>query len=624
MNKEIKIIQEQTDKLVAFFGLICSIVLIIYTSLVIGRIVYIIVGVFTFISCITWLIIRKNASLKVIKSLSATENLSLASLFFIIFLCSTLSFYFRISLYERPLIYFALIALMVCIAAIQIFNEYANTPTILFQIILIGSSVALSQVFLFPSLVGVDPWFHQMFTLDIINSQTIPSGFNYSKIPLFHLLVSSTILVTGLDYKYSTFFSITLVGIICNICFIYLIGKILFNKNIGLLASLLLSIANYHILMAYWPIPNSFAIVFTLIMFYFILKARDKYILTCKIFLMSLIVPIILGHTVTSMFTCISLLVYVLGFKLFDSFQQKKQSTISFLFPLLFLVAMFSWWTFASGHIHTFSNLIKWGFSRDFFVKNSSQVVLHATSVPIYEQLMNNIGMFLFFSLSFIGCFYMISKKYGTNQSFSMSIIGFCPLFLGFFSLVSKHGIIEQRWWYFAQIFLAIPLSISAFLIYNYINLKFKKLASIPNLILICFFLMLTFTLIVSPAANNDNNIFSPNSSPRSALTKSEMESIYFLSGKYNQTIGVDQYLVLINFLPVDMSISTINDEIYSGNFDENKIKFILLRDYIVNNPFNLYSGTYILNYDLYQKFEDQEFDKIYDSKSVNFYLLNN
>ena len=89
------------------------------------------------------------------------------------------------------------------------YNNKFNIFT-LFQIIIIGLSISLSELFLFPTVLGVDPWWHQIFTSLILQSGYIPGGgYPYAKIPIFHLLIANTSLITNLNYKLSSIFSIT-------------------------------------------------------------------------------------------------------------------------------------------------------------------------------------------------------------------------------------------------------------------------------------------------------------------------------------------------------------------------------------------------------------------------------
>ena len=69
--------------------------------------------------------------------------------------------------------------------------------------------------------------------------------------------------------------SVSLGQIICNAVFVFLIAKCLFkNHRVGLLAALLVILANHLIRMTYWSIPNAFGIVFIPIVIYLALLSE--------------------------------------------------------------------------------------------------------------------------------------------------------------------------------------------------------------------------------------------------------------------------------------------------------------------------------------------------------------
>lgn len=529
------------------------------------------------------------------------------------------------NLYEHPLIYFVLTSLMGGIVALEIlFSQEENRNYfILFQIIIIGLSVAWSQLLIFPGLLGVDPWWHQMFTTKILEIHYIPDGYAYSKLPIFHLAIASTSLITGLNYKFATMLSVSLAQIICNAIFVFLLGKFLFNQKIGLLASLMVVIANYHICRSYWSIPNSLAAVFIPIVLYLLWKVRRNKPLHATVLSIFFMGILILTHTVTAMCMAIILFVCWAAFNLHNTLYSKIEIPVSLTISLLFTVAMFGWWTYASGHITTLADLIKWGFSIDYFGHTSEEILKYAATVPIPEQIFNNLGMLLFFSLSFVGIFYMISKK-GNSFSFAEALVGFTPLALSFFSLITGHTIIEHRWWYISQILLAIPLAVAIMLIGMWKG-KNSRFVSIFSFVFVVF---LTFLMIMSPSANVDNHVFSPNTGVRYAYTESEMvaasffahNSVGIISSDFNYCINPSSS-IFSNYYNVSRDrILSLDESLYTQNFiQDGSIKII--RGEIVDRPFCLAGALYRLSYDPNVILSSSGFNKIYDNSAVTAYL---
>ncbi|WP_440946593.1 hypothetical protein ACSAZL_21575 [Methanosarcina sp. T3] len=609
------------DDIIPILG-IASSTLLIFVCLPFNRTMYLFPGILSLIACMIWFGMRKKAFYNQYARLSFSTGIILNSLYFIFFSLSILSIYFRPDLYERPLLYFILMSLIVGVMALRIFCNNISNSLFIFQTILIGISISWSQLLIFPSVLGVDPWYHQFLTLIILNTHFIPDGYNYSQLPLFHILITLTSLITGLDYKFATMFSVSLSQIICNVLFIFLLGKFLFNDRIGLLASLLLIVANYHIYMSYWSIPNSFGVIFVLFLLYLLSKVKMYDPILISIISILLMVDIILTHTIVSIFTAIILTFYWFGNSVCNILYSKKYSPITVNYSILFTVSMFAWWSFASGHLGIFSNFLKWGFSMDIFATAPMELISeNIVTVPFSERLFNQASIFLFFALSFVGCFYMMSKRYGNHNTFNFAFIGLTPLFLGFFSLISGHTIVESRWWYFAQLLLSIPLALSLTLITSYV--KQKYLSSGLFFFLVVF---MSFFLIMNPFANTDNHMFSPNSSITHALTASELQAAKTTSIIWEGTIKTDEYYAGTQQYYASTQQYKYNFENFSYEIsqkDPNKLqnKLVLIRKEVIGKLFKLFSYIVRLDYDPRILLDEHGFSQIYDCGSVGGYL---
>lgn len=615
------------DKWLAITGVVFSISFVIFQGF--GFSNYSLVGVLTFLACIVWLMIRKNASLdyesKVL--LSDYKAHCFSFMFFILFIFSLLLFYFRPTLYQRPLLYFICIAFMVGVLFIQILFSKLNVYLLLFEITIVGLSISWSQLLVFPSLVGVDTWYHQYVSLMIMNTHFIPNNFSYSKLPIFHLLTCFTCFICDLDYKFSTMISVGLTHIVCNMLFIFLLGRSIFNTRIGLLSALVLTVSNYHIFMSFWSIPNSLGGVYILIIICILFTLNNNASISAKFLLLLFMFVLILTHTISAMFMCITL--FTLWF--LSSIYHKSGITImnnsSFLASLtifiLFTVSMLGWWIFASGHISTLLMLFKWGFARDFIVHTPYELsILARANTSFFERIFSILGTYIYFSLSFIGIFYMISSQNRYYLTSSMAIIGISPLFIGFFSLVTNHSVVEDRWWYFAQMLLSIPISVTILLLFVKTSNNLKNMFTL-------FFLtvLITTTLVMSPVANVDNNIFTPHSSMRLSLTTSELSAIERISMEWNGTIYTDRFYAdsqkyAFETQPFDDKISLDNlDDIDNlSNLDDldQLDGLILVRKYIIENPFKIFESVFVYNYAFESKFNKVNYLNIYDCGTVD------
>jgi len=612
----------ELDKTVASVGLILSFFVTIWVTVAFGRLIYTFMGGLAFLAFATYLIIRKSISSSTLSYLASTVGSSrfhftLNVIFFSLFAYSIVSFWLRPDLYIRPLGFFVAIALMAVVEAIDILflpSRGRFSHLALFKIILIGLSLEFSQLLIYPSVVGIDPWTHQMFTLKILNIGHIPEGYGYSALPFMHLVTGSTSLVTGLSYKMATMLSVSLTQVLCNVLITFLLGNFLFNKKVGLLAGLLLGVANWHVTMGYWTIPNTMATVFIPIIIYLLFKVRQERphigILLAVVFMGALI----LTHTVTAACLAILLFAFWAGFKVYNSMYREWKASVPLSIPVLFTVGMFLWWTFASGSIRILAELIKWGFSLDYFLSTRAlampeQVVQYASNMPFSEQLFNNLGMFLFFAISLIGCLYMVHKRSGSSYKFVMALGGITVLGMSSFAVITGLGIIVERWWYFSQILLALPLAVAFFLFSGIVKNKVGK-----TLLLATLTFSLSFLMIMSPTANLDNPTFSPNTQVRFALTESELQAVERVSNMWNNRIGVDAYYSELRTSSYPMK--EINREIAYVNYTNCQDMFVLIREEIVHNPL-LLSYVYKLDYDPREVLTAQTFSRVYDCGSV-------
>jgi len=621
---------KEIDQVLAVVGLVCSLFLITYLTIYNTRIIYILTGVLSFLAFLFWLIIREQASINFKPLLRPNTQKALQILFFLIFTLSILFLYERPFIYERPLIYFVLMSLLVGLVVLQI--SYISNKThifmVLFQIICIGISLSWSQQLIFPSLIGIDPWYHQYITHKIIETSYIPPG-SYSKIPLFHLMVALTSLVTGLDYKHATMSSISLFQIISNILFIYLIARVLYSENyfVCCLAALLLTISNHSIFMSSWLIPNGFSGAFILPLFYSLFQIKKYNRLIGSLLSMYFGFTIILTHTITSMFIAIALFVLWFSTYLYIYLQKvsrespvenKSFSYVSLSYVALFIVGMFTWWSFASRHISTLAKLISWGFSREFLIETPQDMISNTINlIPVSEELLYNLGMFLFFSLSFIGCFYMISNRYSTQLSFTFSLVSITPLVIGYSTLLVGFFSIQHRWWYFAQILLSLPLAISCLII---ININTKKIMPLFLSIGLTFMSLL---LIMSPSASVDVNTFFPHNTMTFAPTSSELKALETVSSFWNDTIKTDSFFAI-----------TQERSYHTQSFDRALFiekngtllqeDFILVRNSIIGRPSMVLESLIIPDFDIIELFYSSRYSAIYTSGSTIGYRFSN
>jgi len=617
------------DKALAYLGIVASVILVIYLALTTGRLVYMLAGVLVLLSCLLWLAIRENAQSAFpgpqLAGVSPGKD-RLSAVLFILFLAlyvlSIAVLYLRASQYERPPGYFILTSLMAGVIAVETLLPCRRKASeILLQVILLGISVVWSQILIIPGMMQSDPWAHKMFVLQMLDLHTIPQGYMYTYIPLFHLEIAGTSLLAGLDYRLATMFSVSLAQLVIFPLVIYSLGTALFNdERIGLLGGLMLITANQQISMGVVSIPNAFAAVFMALVIYLLFKLKSTSPIWARNLALILLFAIILTHTITA--ACMALVLYLTwGACRFYDHIRRDGSTEAYPVTLalasLFLATMLGWWYFVSGHFAVLLDLIRQGFSQDYFVQNPRVIDIYHEFVPVLEQIFNNTGMFLFFALSLVGIFYLVARR--ERNGFALGVVGITILALGFFPLVTGLSFIEHRWWYFAQIFLSVPLTASLLLV---IGRSRKR--TVTLLFAACISLFV-FAMIASPAANNDNPFLSPNSAVRTGFTKSELRAFDTVDSIRAGPVGADRYARVVNYVASDPDfIIPIDEMLIEGAYRSHGISTVLVRDYIRDHTIICYDGMFRLTHDPERTLDREEYDRVYESGSASLFVLNN
>jgi len=661
---------DEPDRSLAMLGVLLATGLTVWLALNMNEVTYTVAGIVSLLACLAYLGIRGRSSvtpspISLVEAKPSTYLL-LNILFCLLFSYSIISLYLRPDLYTRPVGYFVSIALMVAILGVEILflpSRRSCTYFALFKIILIALSLEWSQVLLFSGPVGVDPWWHQWFTTSMLDEGHIPAGELYSQFPVMHLVVGATSLITDLSYKMSTMLSICLLHVVCNTMFMFLIGKLVHSARAGLMAALLLAVANFHIWLGYWTVPNTLAATLILIIIYLLFKVKGgKPVAGMALALLSMGV-LMLTHTIGALSLAILLFLFWLGFAAYHRMYPKRDSLpqprrfprnvlprmkanlpINLYLPVLFAAALMGWWRH-TGHLELLQRWSRIGFGASYFsapppdvpvsplppdvpvtpvtpppeVTPTELVANWTQNIPVSEQLFVVIGILLFFGVSFIGVLYLISQRHENRYSFPAVLGGFVLLAIAFFGMCTERWILADRWVFLSQILLAIPVGAALLLLCGLSKNKLTKASLVVMLLL-----ALSFPMIVSPTANLDNHTFLPHVTVRCAVTESEAQAMDTLLGVGVREIGTDiNYQKMLIGREKDIELVQIDDSLITGNFSALDLhgSMLVIREEMVQYPIRFRYGTYQLGYDARHALTEQQFSKTYDCGSVSAFL---
>jgi len=615
------------DSLLAKLTLALSLFLITY-MLYINNLLYLIAGILLLICCASWLIIRRNnPSLQLIWNLNQRTFSILSVIFFIIYSISLTSVAYRSDNYVRPYDYFFLIIIMATILSIQACSRPEGQIRILLcQTIMLGLNLLITQIIIYPSVLGSDPWYHQSFTREIIQSGFIPKDSLYSLLPIFHIDIASTSLLVDIDYRFVSIIAISIPQIIIITLLIYKIGSMLINIQTGLVASIFAIFSNYNFIMTYWLIPNTLGIIFIIILIFLLIKTESiKSIrFTCLIILIMLI--LVMTHTIASVCMAIIFIVWIISTKFFSKrIATMNKPSITFGLVILFFAIMLSWWIYASGSISKVSELIKWGFNIDFFTPASNYYDAffnnYIASIPMEERLFSNIGIYIFLIPSIVGYLYILSCKKARLSHYSFALAGLVLIVIPFTAIYLGLFVIQERWFAIAQLMSAIPFTILIFLIVNRLKGWNAQIAMISGVTFLIVCLM-----IMSPVANMDSPLLSTNTSVRSAYSISELQAASFLAEKVEGNISSDfdyatrsTSVLKTEYGFTRNNVISLDDSLLNGRlFKDGSI--IIIRDEITKHPFNILGQPYKLDYDIYKELLDSNFFRVYQNKMVSMY----
>lgn len=589
---------------------------------------YLLIGILLLLSCPFWLRIRNCFVIERVNERGHRGYfLILASTFFFLFSYSLIILYNRSMVYERPIGFFVLISIMSGILALEtsFLPSRKYSFLVLAQVIILGLGLSTSQMTLYPNVIGVDPWYHQSFVEAIINWGNIPPGVLYSALPMFHLSITIPMQVMDIDYKLASILSISAILVVVNVLTTYCLGRHFFNEKVGLMAALLLTISNYHINMSLMPIPNYFGFILIIVLVYLLVKFwKDKppALFGLVALLMSVI---IMTHVLAAVFTTIVLLSWSIASIIFS--KSGNGVTPKYILPITvaFLVVSFIWLTFTTGYGQILVDYIQSGLNIDYFsrVPDPTTEFMHdyLSKIPLEQRLFEQLGIYICSIFALIGYLYMVSKKRDDLSIYAFAMSGIAIVIIPFTSTIVGISVLGERWFAFAQIMGAIPLTVA---ILSIIRLPKKK--RVRTIALATLTIILTLAMILSPTANIDSPILSSHTSVKPAYTTSELTAAIYALEHTNKAISSDWDFasrptsVMITFAGIEPSrITPFDSSLLTQNFSRDG-RTIIIRDEISHNPIAIWGATYRLDYDPGAVLSGEGFNLVYSNTEVRMY----
>lgn len=599
------------DKAAALAGLIVGLVM---TWLL--REDYPELGITLSLACITYLLIsnRLPQAFSAFKFEIGRRGYLLFNIaFFALLSYSVFTVLLHAESYLRPVEYFIATSLLAALLAAEIVvlpsgKFYAYFA--LAKIILIGISLQWIPQAVFPSLTGIDVFGHSEAVSEILSQGHIPSAYPYAKVPVMPLALSMTSVVTGLGYKFSGMLSIGILYLAVPV-FIFLIARNLFDSRIALLSALMLVIAGWYIHNSFGPVPNTMGTALVLLLTYMSFRKRENITFVSAILFMMAV--LIMTHTIASFALSIVLIFIWLGLQFYQRFYQSKSRLIDATLPVLFIVAMLSYWMYISGHITHVGYTIKVAFGLEEQM-GYPQVVQYLSAIDRSEVLLNRCGLLLFYFLATIGILAVLARWLRTPERFCfMSVAAVISVVALLGGPLEFTRLLPQRFLAYSMIFLALPVAIGLVFLSGAIR---RRRWIFPALIIVV--LALSFLNMTGPRGNRDSPIYSQTTAYRLSFTQSEVQAAATISRIYQGDLLLGA--PYDNLFPELRTSGVFIGCLISRDFTEVD-GLVVIREYVVHHLVHGSGGYLKLDYDPRPVLEEQGFSRFYDCGTVSGFL---
>ncbi|AEH25444.1 hypothetical protein [Pyrococcus yayanosii] len=474
----------------------------------------------------------------------------LSTLYFVLLAWSILVYYYRSDPYSRPILFFASTILMAIVVVGEIICSDIRSPLrvylILFQVIMVTVILTMTQNFLYPTVLGFDPWSHKNLVENILWSGRIPKHYGYESYnlyPIMHLIIATMYILLKLNYKIASFLSIGVVTLIIEATIIYLISSKMYSTKIGLLSALFVALSdNVLDMIGKSIVPNTLALSFVMICLLLLYQSLPNGFNHKRAFLfVFLTIILLITHTIGYaflIFTVIAFYSVILGLR----YTPQREHQALGLILLIVTAGIFYWFLISKIHGYKLIGILKIAISDLFIGTKLYSSNLSKSGLPWFYPILRRMGLIVYTSMASIGMLFVLLKDKRV-QSFSFLVIagGMTVMGLSSFTLPSLAPI-AHRFWYYMEILDSVFISLAIFLIA--IILTKSRTLQITSITIII--LVLISLGVFSPTWNIDNP-FLKHYWPRDSFTYSEFSSIEFINNfvPENIKIAADRYYSL-------------------------------------------------------------------------------
>lgn len=557
--------------------------------------------------------IDNNPNFKKIISFSFSQK-TIILLFGILYVFSILVI--TISSY-RPWYYFVIISIIDILIFIQIFSKDVRPGIILLEIIFILINLTYGVTLKYPFYFGWTDIIGHLFMSDVtyLSGHIVPIDLSiyYTYFPLYHILITESSYLLGIDLKTSLFIILGFIFAVHIIFIYYLFDITVHNKQLSLLTCLLLSISYNVVFYGAYMVTRTMAYLGFIIMLYLIYKGYgDRNSEIYKVLTIFFAIFIILVHQVSVVQIIIIMFILLLCERFVNNKIYLKKE-----FFILINVMFLAYWFFEA---YLFVNNVIYSHTRP---NDFNDAIIKPTVVPGNEWsfLVTHIDSSLFVFFAIIGIGYIFWKqKQGYACVFSLFVLTTIILYI-------PNPI--QTLWQTMELFRfdRFELLLNPFMVfimaagintfYDYLlrQISIKK----SNTIMILLFAIFAFTSVISTASDSKEMKFGLKIS----------DPVYFDNGE------LEGFNYVFDHIPFG---STLYSDYYTSRFfdrkkfnESEKLKIPYYYSDQIDNVDNIsqYKGYFInrdkvFNIDKKELYENSSSmdNKIYSDYGVDIYLI--
>jgi hypothetical protein len=515
---------------------------ITYLSLI-GRINQLLIGI-TLISCaLMYLLVRSRLTENFFQNfhLHSRQKEMLTILFCVLIIIASVLWYNQI--YSRPFIYFLVVSFLAGLLSVEIllFTKEDNVWPVLIKIFFMTFVMRMGIYYNFPSIMGVDAYFHTNMANIIATTGIVPPfeiSEKYIHYPILHILIAITKIVSFISIKDAVFFSIGIMSIVCTL-FLFIFVNRYAGPRVGLLSTLIFCITTQIIVTGITNItPGSLVLCYFLMLLCLLIDHnRHPYtLLLCLIIMFTIVIT----HQLSSFVAFVSLCLFAFCLLIFEQVFGGQNKKITFkLFLALFGITMIFYWiytplyqnvSFFEGVLAPFIDFLTSGgtYGNDFLITG------HNYYRPYFETLMLQISYLILPFFGIAGIFFWVSRKH--DIKFSIAITSGTLFFIIYaFPLLGSRNLLTDRWMPFLFIFLGI---VAAAFILSSVELIKSNSAKFVTIFVILT--LVTFFMIVPPEINKDNPLVAKNQTVRNQFKNNEIDAAGTLSLIHGKRIITD------------------------------------------------------------------------------------